>query len=197
MKKITTDVDIDCYNRDAILSGMESIFARIDRPNGKVEKHPTGVYFQNIPRDPSTNISTLDHRIANEYGYFKVDFLNVNMYEGIRSESHLVDLLNTPVNWELFQYEEITDQLFHLNGYGNLLREYKPQSVEDLAMILAIIRPSKAYLRGKDWQVIKDNVWVKDDDGGYAFKRSHGIAYSLAIVVNLNLLLEKLSKSSG
>lgn len=195
MKKVTTDVDIDCFGRDRILSGMESIFGRIDRPDGRVERHPTGVYFQNIPRDPVNNMSTLDHRIANDYGYFKIDFLNVNMYENIRDEEHLLHLLNSEPPWDFFQYEEITEQLFHLKGHSDLLKRYKPESVEDLAMILAIVRPAKAYLRNSDWEKIRNEVWIKEvGEEAYQFKRSHAISYALAIVVNLNLLIEQLSK---
>ena len=65
-------------------------------------------------------------------------------------------------------------------------------------MILAIIRPTKSYLQQKDWDTVKKEVWLKDsnDDDGYAFKRGHAISYSLAIVVNLNLLIEKINQSS-
>jgi hypothetical protein len=195
MKKVTTDVDVDVFGRDNILKGIECIFGRIDRADNKVEKHPTGVYFQNIPRDPTTNMSTLDHRIANDYGYFKIDFLNVNMYENVRNEEHLLELLNKEPPWDFFDFEEITDQLFHLKGYSHLLKKYRPQSVEDLAMILAIIRPSKAHLQQCSWDEIRKDVWVKHaGDENYQFKRGHGIAYSLAIIVNLNLLIEKMSK---
>ncbi len=176
------------------LRRLDVLVGRIDRADNKVEKHPTGVYFQNIPRDPTTNISTLDHRIANEYGYFKIDFLNVNMYEHVRNEDHLLELLNKEPPWDFFEFAEITDQLFHLKGYSYLLTKYKPRSIEDLAMILAIIRPSKAYLQQCDWDAIRKDVWIKGENDGYAFKKSHGIAYSLAIVVNLNLLIEKMSK---
>jgi hypothetical protein len=193
-RKISTDVDIDCIRRDEILNGIECIFGRIDRPDGKVEKHNTGVYFQNIPRDPTTNISTLDHRIAKDYGYFKIDFLNVNMYEGIKSEQHLLDLINKEPPWDFFLYEEITDRLFHLKGHSNLLVKYKPNSVEDLAMILAIIRPAKAYLQHCEWDKIRKEVWLKVADDGYAFKKAHAVSYSLAIIVNLNLLIEEMSK---
>jgi DNA polymerase III alpha subunit len=195
MKKVSTDVDIDCFGRDTILEGLECIYGRIDRPDGSFEKHPTGVFFQNVPRDPITNMSTVDHRIASEYGYFKIDFLNVNMYEGIKSEEHLLELLHKDPPWDFFEYEEVTDKLFHLRGHSNLLTKYKPTSVEDLAMILAIIRPSKSYLRNAGWDQIRKEVWVKNEgDEGYSFKRSHAISYALAIVVNLNLLIEKMSK---
>lgn len=192
--KISTDVDIDVFNRDKILEGLDFINAMIDRKS-KHEKHPTGVYFQNIPRNPVTNISSIDYKTAGDYGYFKIDFLNVNMYEGVKNEQHLLSLINTEPNWELFQFKEITDQLFHLNGHSNLLQRFKPQSVEDLAMILAIIRPAKAYLQQESWDKIKTEVWDKTlDRDDYSFKRSHGIAYSIAIIVNLNLFIENLSK---
>lgn len=194
MKKITTDVDVDVFGRDNILRGIECIFGRIDRPDGKIDKHNTGVYFQNIPRDPTTNISTLDHRIAKDYGYFKIDFLNVNMYENIKSEAHLLSLIDKEPPWDFFQYEEITNQLFHLKGHSNLLVKYKPQSVEDLAMILAIVRPAKAYLQQQGWEKIKGEVWLKvEGEESYQFKRSHGLAYAIAIIVNLNLLIEEMA----
>jgi hypothetical protein len=196
MKIVSTDVDVDVFGRDKILEGLECVYGRIDRANDKFEKHPTGVYFQNIPRDPTTNMSTVDHRIANDYGYFKIDFLNVNMYEGVKSEEHLLSLINKEPPWDFFEYPEITDKLFHLKDHSHLLQRYKPTSVEDLAMILAIIRPSKAYLQKEGWDRIRKEVWIKGEDEGYQFKRAHGIAYSIAIVVNLNLLIEQMSKEN-
>lgn len=192
---VTTDVDIDVFNRDAILNGLDCVFGRIDR-SGKPEKHNTGVYFQDIPRDPTTNIASIDYKTANEYGYFKIDFLNVNMYEGVKDEAHLLELLNREPNWDLFQYPEITDCLFHLNGHSKLLIKFMPKSVEDLAMILAIIRPSKAYLQSQSWDNIRKNVWIKSDSNEYHFKRQHAVSYALAIIVNLNLLIEQLETSS-
>ncbi len=115
------------------------------------------------------------------------------MYEGIHSEEHLLKLLNTEPPWDFFEYEEVTEQLFHLSGHHNLLSKYKPKSVEDLAMILAIIRPAKAYLQQSSWEEIRRDVWVKVEGGNYQFRKSHAISYSLAIIVNLNLLIEKLS----
>ena len=195
MRPVKTDVDIDCFNRDGILEKLECIYGRIDRAEGKFEKHPTGVYFQNIPRDPVTNMSTLDHRIANDYGYFKIDFLNVNMYENVRDEQHLIELIDKEPPWDFFEYEEITDQLFHLKGHSNLLKKYKPRSVDELAMVLAIIRPSKAYLQKSSWEEIRKEVWVKNENAdGYQFRRCHSLSYALAIIVNLNLLVERLSK---
>lgn len=189
-----TDVDIDCFGRERILEGLPCTAGRIDRPDGSFERHNTGVYFQDIPRDPVTNTSTLDHRIAHDYGYFKVDFLNINFYEGVRSESHLNQLLSTEPPWDFFLFPDVTDQLFQLRGHSDLLKHHQPKSVEELAMILAIIRPGKAHLQKKSWAEIAEEVWVRTPgDDTYQFKRAHGIAYALAIVVNLNLLVEKMT----
>jgi hypothetical protein len=194
-RKVTTDVDIDVFGRDGILRGIECVFGRIDRADDKFEKHNTGVYFQNIPRDPTTNISTVDHRIASDYGYFKIDFLNVNMYEGVRNEEHLLELMNKEPPWDFFQYTEVTSQLFHIKEHGHLLQKFKPQSIEDLAMILAMIRPAKAYLQSASWDKVRAEIWNKNlDRTDYHFRRCHSVAYSIAVVVNLNLLIEQLSK---
>lgn len=188
--RVTTDVDIDVLDRTSIVGRIPCIYGRIER-DGKVNRHPSGVYFQNIPRDPTTNIATLDHRVASEHGYFKIDFLNVSMYQGVRSEQHLVELMNREPDWELFTYQEITDNLFHLNGKGYLLQRFPPKSVEDLAVILALIRPSKAHLQTCDWATIQREIWVKTDDN-YQFKRSHSIGYALAVIVHLHLYIEQL-----
>ena len=186
---VQTDVDIDVANRDKTLEGLSHISAGIMR-NGVIEKHPTGVYFQNVPRNPLTNVANIDHRDANNYGYFKIDMLNVNMYSGIRDEAHLTSLLEKEPPWDFFQYTEITDQLFHLSGHSDLLRKFKPKSADDLAVILAIIRPSKAHLRRESWDNILSEVWVKHENDAYQFRRCHALAYALAIIVNLNLLVE-------
>lgn len=192
MKPVQTDVDIDCFNRDVILEDLQHVAARIERSRTAHEKHNTGVYFQNIPRDPMTNVATLDHKDASEYGYFKVDFLNVYMYEHIKDEDHLQKLIDTEPDWGLFEFPEVTDNLFHLNGYSWLLVRHKPKSVEDLAMILAIMRPGKAYLQNENWDKIRKEVWLKNQDGTYSFKRAHALSYSVAIIVNLNVLVEQM-----
>ena len=69
----------------------------------------------------------------------------------------------------------------------------KPTSIEQLAAVLALIRPAKRYLVGKDWNTIIQEVW-KDTgtESGYAFKHSHGIAYATAIVVQMNFICKQL-----
>jgi hypothetical protein len=68
----------------------------------------------------------------------------------------------------------------------------KPQSIEQLAAVLAIIRPAKRYLIGKDWATVNAEVWQKPSDDEYYFKKAHAVAYAAAIVVQMNLICEGL-----
>jgi DNA polymerase III alpha subunit len=67
----------------------------------------------------------------------------------------------------------------------------KPRSVEQLAMVLALIRPGKRHLIGKIWPAVESEIWKLSNDGEYVFKKSHAIGYALAIVVQMNLMIEE------
>ena len=110
--------------------------------------------------------------------------------EGIKNEKHLDKLLNTEPLWELFGHKEVVEKLFHINNHYDIVKQYQPTSVEQLAMILAMIRPGKRYLVGNNWEIIEKEVWTKTED--YFFKRSHAIGYATAICVQLNLMVEQL-----
>lgn len=186
------DIDIDFANRELALELFEhTVAARLD--DGEIKKHNTGVYFTSVPRDARTNISTVEYNTAEERGYFKLDFLNVGIYEGVRDEEHLTQLMNTEPLWELLLDDSFTDLLFHVNGHGNLLRQMKPCSIEELAMCLALIRPAKRYLVGKTWTEMSGEIWTKPTNGEYYFKHAHAIAYAQAIVVQMNLICEDIS----
>jgi hypothetical protein len=60
-------------------------------------------------------------------------------------------------------------------------------------MLLAVMRPSKKHLADSTWDVIEKEVWEKPTDGSYYFKRAHAISYAMAIVVQVNLLVEQAS----
>ena len=92
--RVDTDIDIDLPDREALLKTLPHIVARIDREDGYV-KHNTGVYFQDIPYDPVTGLTTLDHKLAGELGYFKIDLLNNSVYNGVEDEAHLTHLAST------------------------------------------------------------------------------------------------------
>jgi hypothetical protein len=160
--------------------------------NGEYTKHNTGVYFQNIPFLPIEGYSTIDYKDAEEQGWFKVDFLNNHIYKDVKSESHLQSLIDAEPIWELFEHQDIVEQLFHINNHWDIVKQYPPTSVDQLAMILAMIRPGKRHLVGKTWQEIEADVWVKPQDDTYFFKKSHSYGYAIAIIAQLNLIVEQL-----
>lgn len=190
-KKISFDVDMDFPDRSEILSKLNGITASIER-KGKFEKHNSGVYFQAIPFDPETGLANIDHKEAEELGYFKIDFLNVSMYEKVKDNAHLEKLLDTEPMWELLLEEKFVSKLFHIGDYAKLVKQHRPTSVEQLSMLLAIIRPAKKHLQGKSWSDIEKDVWIKPTDGSFAFKRSHATSYAIAITVQMNLFVEHL-----
>lgn len=186
--KINFDVDIDMANRDKFLELFDPIPASIKREQS-YEKHNTGVYFQPIPSFPLEGYSTIDHKEAEDMGYFKVDVLNNSVYKDIIDEAHLDRLLAKEPMWELFEHEEIVKQLFHVGNHYDIIKQHQPKNVEQLAMILAMIRPGKRYLVGNSWDIIEKEVWERTDD--YFFKKSHAIGYAMVIIVQLNLLVGK------
>jgi DNA polymerase III alpha subunit len=186
------DIDIDFFDRDLALGVIKHVKAsRID--NEKLVGHNTGVYLQSIPYDPATNLSNIDYKQAEDRGYFKLDFLNVSIYKGVKDDAHLHKLMETEPLWDLLEQDDFTDLLFHVNGYGSLLRQMKPSSINELAMCLALIRPAKKHLIGKEWTEIGKTIWEKPENGDYYFKKAHAVAYAMVVVVQMNLICEQIS----
>lgn len=183
------DIDIDFADRNKILEKIKYITAA--QSDGK--KHNTGIYAHNIPFNPLTNTASFDYKEAEKRGYFKIDFLNVGIYKDIRNEDHLVELLNKDPLWDLLEQDDFTNLLFHVNGHGLILRNMKPRTITQLAAVLAMIRPAKRYLIGKDWTTVMNEIWLKPENDEYYFKKSHAVAYAAAVVVQMNLICEQLS----
>lgn len=185
------DIDIDFSDRERALGPLEYIPAsRVDDVKRDLVKHNVGVYFQNIPVDPATGLSAIPYKDADARGYFKLDFLNLDMYKKVKSEAHLQALVDCEPCWELLEYEEFVSQLNQIHGHFDVVSYYKPKSIEELAMVIALIRPGKKHLIGENLEDIKDEIWKKSDES-YDFKRAHAIAYAQAIAVQLNLICEE------
>lgn len=186
------DIDIDFVDREQALLLFDHVTAsRIE--NQKSVKHNTGVYFHEVPVNAVSGISAVPYDQAEQQGYFKIDFLNVGIYKGIRNEEHLVQLMNTEPLWDLLEQADFCNMLFHINGHSEILRKMKPTSIEQLAAILAMIRPAKRYLIGQDWTTVFKEVWITPANGEYFFKKSHAVAYAAAVVVQMNLICESIS----
>jgi hypothetical protein len=186
--KFDSDIDIDFADREQVISLLNVTQASILR-DGKMVKHNTGVYATDIPQDPFTSQASLDYNLAEDRGYVKLDFLNVNLYKQVKNEQHLIELMQEP-DWAKLYDPDVCAKLMHVNGHYDLLLQM-PEPVDTiprLAMFLAIIRPAKRHLAGKTWKEVAETVWDKPADDTYYFKKAHGIAYSNLVVVNLNLL---------
>lgn len=181
------DIDIDFADRQKILDILPHIQATIWDDKG-IKPHNTGVYFTDIPTIPGTDQSSFDHKVAEQLGYFKLDFLNVNIYSLVRSRQHLEELINTEPPWHMLDEKEFVDQLFHLNGHYDVVSKLKPQTIEQIACCLAIIRPAKKHLLNSSWSDIYQNVWTKPTDDTYYFKKAHAMSYAMAVIVHMNLL---------
>ena len=186
------DIDIDFADRSKVLDLIRHVKAsRKDSDN--FVAHNTGVYLQNIPADAVTNLAGIEYKQAEDRGYFKIDFLNVGIYEGVKNEEHLNYLMNQEPLWDLLLDDNFNSLLFHVNGHGNILREMKPTSVEQLAAVLAMIRPAKRHLIGKEWTDVFAEIWKRPEGDEYYFKKAHAVAYAMAVVVQMNLICEQIS----
>ena len=186
------DIDIDFIDREQALKLFKhTVASRND--NGQLVKHNTGVYMHEVPVDAVSGLCSVPYEQAEEQGLFKIDFLNVSIYKGVRNEEHLTQLMETEPLWDLLLQDDFVNLLFHVNGHGSILRQAAPKSIEELAAVLAMIRPAKRYLIGKDWTTVMTEVWTKPETNDYYFKKSHATAYAVAVVVQMNLICESIS----
>ena len=195
MGKFVPDVDIDFANRNEALQGLLHIPAsQFERED--LRKHVVGVYFQSIPVDPLTGFASIPYEEAEARGYFKLDFLNLHVYKGVKDEDHLNQLIAREPMWELLDEPAFVETLFQLGGVidgiptSDLLSAYKPRSIMDLAIFLALIRPRKKHLIGLEWDEIKEEIWKPGDDSLYGFKKAHAVSYAHVVVVQMNLFVE-------
>ena len=188
--RIDSDIDIDFGSRDKLLELIKHTSAAM-RNVKPIRKHATGVYVTPVPYDPINDIASIDYTVAEKRGYFKLDLLNVHVYENVRDEQHLVELMHEP-DWSKLKDTTFVEKLIHLNNqYYNLVKMPEPiDSIPRLAMFLAVIRPGKKHLIGKTWGEINKTVWDKGTDG-YVFKKAHAISYSWLVAVHMNLLDEQ------
>jgi hypothetical protein len=185
--KFNSDIDIDFADRSEILRHIKHIPAAMRKVN-PIRKHATGVYVSDIPYDALNDMANLDYKEAEDRGYVKLDLLNVHVYEQVRDEQHLVELMQDP-DWSKLNDKAFVEKLIHLSNHYNIIQKMPEpvNSIPRLAMLLAVIRPAKKHLIGRTWREVGLTVWDKADDG-YGFKRSHSCAYAHLVVVHMNLL---------
>jgi DNA polymerase III alpha subunit len=158
--------------------------------DGVLAQHPCGVYPQNIPVDPVTGFAAIPYNEAEELGYMKLDFLHLSVYDLLKSRKEIEDLLKIEPDWTLMQLPSTYKKLFQLGNHSELGLKVKPSNIEELADVLALIRPGKRqliplYMKSKE--MARQMLWARDDDG-YSFKKAHAYGYALVIWLQLHLI---------
>lgn len=185
---MSADIDIDVPDRNRVLALIRHT-AACQETNGAVRRHNSGIYVTDIPWDPVNQCAALDYKTAEQRGYFKIDLLNMSVYQQIRDADHYEQLLTISPNWQrLWQDSAWARQLVHVGNYTDLLRIMKPDSVPRMAAFISVIRPGKAHLQNQSWDQVFASVWDGDDSRGYTFKKSHAISYAALVALHMNLL---------
>lgn len=184
-KRTSADIDIDVPDRDRVLALIEHTSAR--QTNGR--RHNSGIYVTAIPQDPVTGCAAIDHETAEQRGYFKIDLLNMTVYNLVRDPEHYEQLLATEPPWSrLWTDPDWASQLVHVGGYVPLLEAMRPDTIPRMAAFISIIRPGKAHLQHKTWPEVFASVWDGDDSRGYVFKKSHALGYAQLVALHMNCL---------
>ena len=185
---MSADIDIDFADRDLILKLIRHTPAR-QVVQGQVRRHNSGVYVTDIPYDPVNECAALEYEQAENRGYFKIDFLNMSVYQLVKSSEHYQEMLVATPPWDrLWQDVNWSKQLVHVGNYTDLLKNMRPSTIPQMAAFISIIRPGKAHLQNQPWADVFATVWDGDDSQGYTFKKSHAVSYAALVALHMNLL---------
>lgn len=182
------DIDIDVADRNLILMQIPNLVAASIIKNNEVFGHPSGVYIQDIP-ELENGAAALDYKVAERMGYMKIDLLNNSIYTGLTSQQQVKKFCLTEPDWSMFEYKEVVDELPHLRDHFAIVKKISPKSIDDIAIVLALIRPSKRYLIDESIEVIHEKIWAVEE--GYFFKKSHAYAYAMSIVMKMNRMMDE------
>ena len=185
------DIDIDLQTAFSLAAYIPTAVPASMVKQGELSKHPCGYYFQSIPVDKYTGLAAIPYKAAVEYGYFKIDFLHLSLLDNFTSKQEIRDLLKVEPDWSLLTNPNVVSSLFQLNQNHSLLARVKPTSVQEVADCIALIRPGKreyleAYLLDK--KKVRPYLYRQGNDDKSAFKKSHALAYSLTVVLQLHLV---------
>ena len=185
---MSADIDLDLADRNQLIKLIDNVPAR-QLHQGQVRKHNSGVYVTDIPRDPVNECAAIDYETAEQLGYFKIDLLNMSVYQLVKSPEHYEEMLALEPDWpRLWTDPKWTTQVVHIGNYTELLKSMKPDSIPRMAAFISIIRPGKAHLQNTQWAEVFESVWDGDAARGFVFKQSHAIGYATLVALHMNLL---------
>jgi hypothetical protein len=192
---MSADIDIDLADRDQLLKLIQATPAR-QLHQGQVRRHNSGVYVTDIPYDPVNACSAIDYEQAEQLGYFKIDLLNMSVYQLIKNPKNYQEMLDQAPNWSrLWIDPEWAKQLVHVGNYTALLETMRPDSVPRMAAFISIIRPGKAHLQNRPWAEVFESVWDGDDSKGFVFKHAHAVGYAALVALHMNLLSQPVEQA--
>lgn len=185
------DIDIDVKNA----SDHDGLGTRAMIYNETLEKvmpHPSGIYLEKVPVDAETGLCAFDYDYGNDTGFAKLDILTNSAYHIFKNKEDLLKHVEMTPDWEHFTEAKYYERLPHISKYGELINLVEPESVEEVADIIALIRPSKMkylndYLKHKKL-ARRNYLYSRPSDGGMYFKRAHAISYAVMIVAIFNKL---------
>jgi hypothetical protein len=185
---MSADIDLDLADREQLLKLIQATPAQ-QIHQGQVRKHNSGVYITDIPYDPVNSCAALDYKTAEQLGYFKIDLLNMSVYQLIKSPEHYQEMLDKKPPWnQLWTDTKWSKQLVHVGNYSELLKSMRPDSIPRMAAFISIIRPGKAHLQNQPWDQVFASVWDGDSSRGFVFKKSHAVSYAGLVALHMNLL---------
>jgi len=181
------DIDIDFSDRSRVLELVRTISARQEK-DGQVRRHNSGVYVTEIPYDPINDCASIDYQEAEQRSYFKIDLLNMSVYQLIRDPAHYKEMLKMDPPWTRLLERDFCEQIVHIGNHYDLICELRPDSIPRMAMFLAVIRPAKRHLSQCGWPAIARDIWTRPDDDSYFFKKSHAVGYAQLVALHMNLI---------
>lgn len=192
------DIDIDVAPAiDRNRYGIRAIM--YDEAKESIVAHPSGIYVDchmNADEEMPTQ-ATISYEEAETVGFTKLDLLTNSSYDLFDSKAEVLRLLAKEPEWTMLEEQEVCDALPQISGHIDLIRALKPKSIEDLADLLALIRPGKIHLLSRythDKVAARKELYTKVS--AIYFKKSHAVAYAHMIVCVMNKMLELISEDA-
>lgn len=190
----TFDVDIDV--KGGTDRGLYGTKCAIYVDSGRLSPHPSGVIIEDVPKDPITSLTCIDYKKCDTLGLYKVDILTNNSYNIFDSQKEMDEYRDMETDFSLLLVEKICEQLPHIGNHYELVKKVKPDSIQELADVLALMRPGKIHLLD-DYLIPSKRIMVRDNlyrapRTGMFFKKSHAVSYAVMIATVLNKLKDNI-----
>ncbi len=185
------DIDIDFPTNFKPLTIFTDAVPASMVKGDELVKHPCGIYFQNMAIDDITQTAAIPYEEAEVLGYFKIDCLHLSILDHFTSKQEIRNLSKKEPKWEMLLDRRVVEQLFQIRNNYDIVRRVKPTSIQELADVIALIRPNKKILLDsylKDRTGVRSNLYRQRAEDKSAFRLGHAIAYASTIVLQLHLI---------